>query len=94
MKTRTRQRKQLKDLRASAATTKNFMSSGSIRVARSNAPPVPSKSTVLDPIRPMPIEPVPVASLHPYPGNPRTHSKKQIRQIADSIRQFGFTNPF
>lgn len=25
--------------------------------------------------------------------NPRTHSKKQIRQIADSIRQFGFTNP-
>jgi ParB-like chromosome segregation protein Spo0J len=27
------------------------------------------------------------------PGNARTHSKKQIRQIADSIRQFGFTNP-
>jgi ParB-like chromosome segregation protein Spo0J len=25
--------------------------------------------------------------------NPRTHSKKQVRQIADSIRQFGFTNP-
>lgn len=25
--------------------------------------------------------------------NPRTHSRKQIRQIADSIRQFGFTNP-
>jgi ParB-like chromosome segregation protein Spo0J len=23
----------------------------------------------------------------------RTHSKKQIRQIADSIRRFGFTNP-
>ena len=36
----------------------------------------------------------------PQPGcaaarttNPRTHSKKQIRQIADSIEQFGFTNP-
>jgi hypothetical protein len=25
--------------------------------------------------------------------NPRTHSKKQIRQIANSIKQFGFTNP-
>mgnify|MGYP003624599224 CR=1 FL=1 len=26
-------------------------------------------------------------------SNPRTHSAKQIRQIADSINQFGFTNP-
>jgi len=34
-----------------------------------------------------------VASLRPHPGNARTHSKKQIRQIADSIRRFGFTNP-
>jgi hypothetical protein len=25
--------------------------------------------------------------------NPRTHSEKQLRQIADSIRTFGFTNP-
>ena len=25
--------------------------------------------------------------------NPRTHSKKQIRQIADSIEKFGFINP-
>ena len=33
------------------------------------------------------------ASLRPYPRNARTHSKKQIRQIADSIRRFGFTNP-
>ncbi len=33
------------------------------------------------------------ASLTPYPRNARIHSKKQIRQIADSIRQFGFTNP-
>lgn len=32
-------------------------------------------------------------SLLPYSRNARTHSKKQIRQIADSIRQFGFTNP-
>jgi DNA modification methylase len=41
----------------------------------------------------MSIEPMPLASLRPHPGNARTHSKKQIRQIADSIRQFGFTNP-
>jgi DNA modification methylase len=34
-----------------------------------------------------------VAHLRPYTGNARTHSKKQIRQIADSIRKFGFTNP-
>ena len=32
-------------------------------------------------------------SLRPYAGNARTHSKKQIRQIADSIERFGFTNP-
>jgi hypothetical protein len=25
--------------------------------------------------------------------NPRTHSKKQIAQIAGAIRRFGFTNP-
>src|SRR3981189_2633531 len=41
----------------------------------------------------MAIEPIPVASLRPHPGNARIHSKKQVRQIADSIRQFGFTNP-
>jgi len=31
--------------------------------------------------------------LKPYPRNARTHSKKQIRQIADSIKTFGWTNP-
>ena len=34
-----------------------------------------------------------IASLRPYPRNARTHSKKQIRQIVDSISRFGFTNP-
>jgi DNA modification methylase len=34
-----------------------------------------------------------VTELRPYKGNPRTHSKKQIRQIAGSIKAFGFTNP-
>lgn len=33
------------------------------------------------------------AKLRAYPGNARRHSKKQIRQIAESIRRFGFTNP-
>jgi ParB-like chromosome segregation protein Spo0J len=32
-------------------------------------------------------------ALKSYERNARTHSKKQIRQIADSIREFGFTNP-
>ena len=34
-----------------------------------------------------------VASLRGYPGNARTHSAKQIGQIAKSIKRFGFTNP-
>lgn len=35
----------------------------------------------------------PVGDLKPYPNNPRKHSKAQIRQIAESITAFGFTNP-
>jgi DNA modification methylase len=31
--------------------------------------------------------------LQPWRRNSRTHSKKQVRQIANSIRRFGFTNP-
>jgi ParB-like chromosome segregation protein Spo0J len=42
---------------------------------------------------PMAVETTGIADLRPYTGNARTHSKKQIRQIADSIRKFGFTNP-
>lgn len=34
-----------------------------------------------------------ISSLKPYAGNARCHSKKQIRQIANSIQRFGFTNP-
>lgn len=39
------------------------------------------------------IEYLSLESLRPYPRNARTHSRKQIRQIADSISTFGFTNP-
>ena len=35
----------------------------------------------------------PVATLRPYAQNARTHSKRQVRQIATSIQRFGFTNP-
>src|SRR5665213_3264347 len=35
----------------------------------------------------------PIAALAAYPQNARTHSKHQIRQIAESIRVLGFTNP-
>src|SRR5216684_8919309 len=34
-----------------------------------------------------------IQNLVPYVRNARTHSRRQIRQIADSIRTFGFTNP-
>ena len=34
-----------------------------------------------------------INSLKPWANNARTHSKKQIRQIVQSIEEFGFTNP-
>ena len=39
------------------------------------------------------IIPRPRAELKPDPANPRRHSKKQIQQIAESIRVFGFNVP-
>lgn len=41
----------------------------------------------------MDIENISVRALRPYARNARTHSKKQIRQIANSIERFGFCNP-
>ncbi|MBA3912965.1 MAG: ParB N-terminal domain-containing protein [Acidobacteriales bacterium] len=35
----------------------------------------------------------PIENLVPNPRNARIHSKRQIRQIADSIKAFGFNNP-
>ena len=40
----------------------------------------------------MNIEYTLVRELRPYANNARTHSKKQIRQIAKSIERFGFNN--
>ena len=39
------------------------------------------------------IEQKAIEDLRPWARNARTHSRKQIRQIADSIKTFGFTNP-
>jgi DNA modification methylase len=44
-------------------------------------------------IEPERLESMAVADLRPHDRNPRTHSKKQVAQIADSIRRFGFVNP-
>src|SRR6266545_650270 len=41
----------------------------------------------------MNVESTLVRNLRPYPRNARTHSKKQIQQIAKSIERFGFCNP-
>ena len=39
------------------------------------------------------IEYLPISILKPYDKNARTHSARQIRQIARSIEHFGFVNP-
>lgn len=39
------------------------------------------------------IEVLSLAQLRPWAKNARTHSRKQVKQIAESIRSFGFTNP-
>jgi ParB-like chromosome segregation protein Spo0J len=39
------------------------------------------------------IKYLPIDQLSPNPSNPRTHTKKQIKQLARSIQQFGFVNP-
>ncbi len=39
------------------------------------------------------IEQLPTEEFEPNSHNARTHSKRQIRQIAESIREFGFVNP-
>jgi len=35
----------------------------------------------------------PIISLQPYQNNSRTHSERQIAEVAASIMEFGFTNP-
>ena len=52
---------------------------------RSDSPPEPAATEK--------VEQVPVGQLKPYPNNARTHSPRQIKQIARSIERFGFVNP-
>jgi ParB-like chromosome segregation protein Spo0J len=35
-----------------------------------------------------------IEELTPHSSNARTHSKQQIRKIAESIKEFGFTRNF
>ena len=49
--------------------------------------------SVLCSTRSLSVQYQPVGTLLPSNANARTHSKQQIRQIAESIRTFGFTNP-
>ena len=44
-------------------------------------------------IRSLNVEMMPTASLKPDPKNARTHSKRQIKQVARSIKMFGWVNP-
>jgi DNA modification methylase len=44
-------------------------------------------------LRDLQVAQQPIGSLNLRRNNPRTHSAKQIRQIAASIEAFGFTNP-
>lgn len=39
------------------------------------------------------IEYMSIADLAPYDGNAKLHPKKQVEQIAESIKEFGFNDP-
>ena len=39
------------------------------------------------------ITQTPISQLHGDANNPKQHNRRQLRKIADSIREFGFINP-
>lgn len=41
----------------------------------------------------MKIEERPISDIQPYPKNAKRHTDKQVKQIVDSIREFGFNQP-
>ncbi len=68
------------------------MSRGNGRAAKENTP----RANVAQPNgahADLSIQYRPVAALVPYARNARTHSEAQIDQIANSMREFGWTNP-
>ena len=42
----------------------------------------------------LPIQYVSPDRLRPYPGNARSHSRKQLKLIENSIKRFGSPTPF
>ena len=42
---------------------------------------------------PRTIEMLAIRALKPAAGNARTHSKKQVQEVAASVKRFGFVNP-
>ncbi len=42
---------------------------------------------------PLSVDYRPLSALIPYARNARTHSDRQVAEIAASIREFGWTNP-
>lgn len=47
----------------------------------------------LDPLVNRKVHVVPLKDIKPYKNNAKAHSDTQVRQIADSIREFGFNQP-
>jgi hypothetical protein len=60
------------------------------RTAAAGSARAPSGSASLTDLQ---VEYLPPDRLRPSPNNARTHSKKQMKQIARSIERFGFVNP-
>lgn len=60
------------------------------RIPRAVGARAPSGSASLTDLQ---IAYLPLERLRPSPNNARTHSKKQLKQIARSIERFGFVNP-
>lgn len=48
---------------------------------------------IVESMNQMKIEYLPVASLHPYERNAKIHDEKQIENIANSIKRFGWKQP-
>jgi DNA modification methylase len=79
------------DTRCSPETTKREGSKMKMHRLRDSAAVVPR--VVVLPCYASKIVQLPIHSLRPYANNGRTHSKRQIKQIFESIKRFGFVNP-
>ncbi len=60
---------------------------------RSKTSPTESEAPARPTLLPLKMEHVPPAHLKESSRNARTHSKGQIRQVADSVREFGWSVP-